>query len=166
MRLITGILAATLIVTASTAHAGIRVEVRDETGGKRYETFDWRDGTEGRRAVAQERIVSTVESALQSKGLIRVHAEADLHVMTHVLVNRHELAELDDADTWEYWSGVNSVDAFDLRAGTLVVDLIDQSQGRRVWRGVGSTTVKGPVEKNLKIIGKLVRKMLGEFSPE
>ena len=166
MRLKSLTLLALLIATIHVAHAGARVETRDETGGKRYETFDWKEGTPARRLGAQDRIVSAVESALQSKGLRRSRAEADLFVTTHVIVDRHELSELDNADDWEYWIGVNSVDAFDVQAGTLVVDFVDRVQNRRVWRGVGSATVKGSVEKNLKIIDKLVGRILEEFKPQ
>jgi len=153
-----------LVVSVCVARAGDRVEIRDETGGKRYETFDWKEGTAARRPAAENRIVSAVEAALQSKGLIRVREDAELYVTTHVLVDRHGLDELDNAVDWEYWTGVSSVDAFDLRAGTLVVDLVDAAQNRRVWRGVGSATVKGSVEKSMKIIDKLVREILDEFA--
>jgi hypothetical protein len=154
-----------LIGTAFAAHAGARVEVRDETGEKRYTNFDWRGGTPARRPAVQDHIVAVVEAALQAKGLRRVRGKAEVYVATHVLVERHALTELDDADEWEYWIGVSSVDAFDLRAGTLVVDFFDADQNRRVWRGVGSAAVKGSVDKNLKIIDKIVHKMLVDFMP-
>lgn len=156
---------ALLLAAAGVLQAGARIEVRDETGGKRYTTFDWKDGTPARRVAAQERIVSAVEATLRSKGLRRERSTPGLYVTTHVLVERHALSELDDVDDWEYWTGVSSVDAFDVRAGTLVVDLIDPAQNRRVWRGVGSTAVKGSVEKNLRAIDKLVGKILEEFAP-
>ena len=159
-------LLALLIATIHVAHAGARVETRDETGGKRYETFDWKEGTPARRVAVQARIVAAVETTLQSKGLRRASGEAELYVTTHVLVGRHTLPELDDADDWEFWVGVGSVDAFDLRAGTLVVDFVDPVQNRRVWRGVGSVSVKGSVEKNLKTLDKLVGQILEEFAPQ
>jgi hypothetical protein len=153
-----------LVASICVARAGNRVEIRDETGGKQYKTFDWKKGTAARRPDAENRIVAAVEATLQSKGLSRAREDAELYVSTHVLVDRHGLNELDNADDWEYWTGVSSVDAFDLRAGTLVVDLVDPAQNRRVWRGVGSATVKGSAERNMKIIDKLVRRILDGFA--
>jgi len=160
----TRVLLLLLVASVCVARAGSHVEIRDETGGKQYKTFDWKDGTAARRPAAENRIVAAVEAMLQSKGLSRVREDAELYVTTHVLVDRRGLDELDNADDWKYWTGVRSVDAFDLRAGTLVVDLVDPAQNRRVWRGVGSATVKGSVERNMKIIDKLVRKILDGFA--
>ncbi len=88
---------------------------------------------------------------------------AELRVVTHVLVDRHTIEQLEQRDYLEYWSGVDAVDAFDVRAGTLVVDLIDPQQQRLVWRGVASSEVKGSGEKALRLIDKLARKLFKRF---
>jgi hypothetical protein len=143
--------------------AAAEIETRDRLGTRHYETFDFHEGTSARRAAAQQRIESSIEGELRAKGLLRVAGEAELRVVTHVLVDRHTIEKLDERDYFEYWTGVDAVDAFDLRAGTLVVDLIDAEQQRVVWRGVASSEVKGGSEKALRLIDKIVRKLFKRF---
>jgi hypothetical protein len=143
--------------------AEIKVESWDGSGALRYRSFAFAEGTPARRLAAQDRIFAAVERELKAKNLIRVFGEADAYVMTHALADRHSLADLDKKDYLEYWSGVDSVDAFDLRAGTLVVDFVDAADNRTVWRGVASAPVKGSAEKNLKMTDKIVKKLFREF---
>lgn len=154
-----------LLVCASVAplHAGMQVEASNRIGSIRYKTFTFEGGTRALRPAAQELIQAAVERELKTKGVRRVFGETELRIATHVIVDRHSMADLDRADYLEYWIGVSSVDAFDVRGATLVVDLVDVAQQRTVWRGVASIDVKGSVDKNLKLIDKMVKRLFGEF---
>jgi len=124
-----------------------------------YRTFAWRDGKPAEIAKAQGWIVSAVERELVARGLEKLDAGPDLYVMTFALVDKHTLDELADLTTWEFWTGVKSVRAADVGAGTLVVDLVDAHSEQIVWRGLATGAVSGNVEKNRKKIDKLVRKL-------
>jgi hypothetical protein len=164
VRIATRALAVVLTLSSALASlAGIEVESSDGSEALRYKSFAFVEGTPARRLAAQDRILAAVERELKARNLIRVFGEADAYVVTHVLVDRHSLADLDQKDYFEYWSGIYSVDAFDLRAGTLVVDIVDAAENRTVWRGVASAPVKGSAEKNLKMIDKIVEKLFREF---
>jgi hypothetical protein len=152
-----------VLLLAWPAGAGVEVESHDRIGSARYKTFAFEEGTPARRPEAQERILAAVERELHAKGLTRVFGESELHVVTHVLVDRHTLEKLERKDYFDYWRGVNSVDAFDLRAGTIVVDVVDAGQQRRVWRGVASAAVKGTPAKTLARIDKIVNKLFKSF---
>ncbi len=156
-------LVAGALVTAAPAQAGARIEVRDLIGTLRYRTFAFEHGTLAQRAATQERIETAIESELRAKGVLRVFGECELHVVTHVLVERHKLEELDGRDYFEYWTGVTSVDAYDVRGGTLVIDLVDTIQQRTVWRGVASMAVRGGLNDSLKSIDKIIRKLFKQF---
>ena len=160
--------ASVLLACASVAplSAAMQAETSNRIGSIRYKTFTFEEGTPALRPAAQERIHAAVERELKAKGVRRVFGETELHVATHVIVDRHAMADLDRADYWEYWIGVSSVDAFDVRGGTLVVDLVDAAQQRTVWRGVASVSVKGSVDKNLKLIDKMVKRLFAEFPPQ
>jgi len=43
---------------------------------------------------------------------------------------------------------------------------VDAAQQRTVWRGVASVSVKGSVDKNLKLIDKMVKRLFAEFPPQ
>jgi hypothetical protein len=164
VRIATRVLAGVLALSVPLVSlADIKVETSDGSEVVGYRSFAFREGTPARRLHAQDRILAAIERELKARDFIRVFGEADVYVVTHVLVDRHSLADLDKTDYFEYWSGVDSVDAFDLRAGTLVVDFVDAADDRTVWRGVVSTPVKVSAEKNLKMIDKIVRKLFREF---
>ena len=164
MRIATRVLAGVLALSVPLVSlADIKVETSGGSGVVRFESFAFAEGTPARRLHAQDRILAAIERELKARDYIRVFGEADVYVVTHVLVDRHSLADLDKENYFEYWSGIDSVDAFDLRAGTLVVDLVDAADDRTVWRGVASAPVKGSTDKNLKMIDKIVKKLFREF---
>ena len=152
-----------LLLVAGLAHAADKVEVRGTISAGQYETFQWGEGAPAQRTVAQDFIVAKVERELQAKGLTRGQGETTLQVATYVIVDRHLMQDLESEVDWEYWIGVSTIDAFALRAGTLVVDLVDTVKGERVWRGVASAKVKGALDRNLKVIDKLLTRMFREF---
>ena len=96
-------------------------------------------------------------------GLVEVAEDPDLVVATFSLVDRQTLESLEDEDYWCFLTGVTSVDAYDLEAGTLVVDFVDPETKTRVWRGVASGAVKGSTKKMLRKIDDALRRMLRSF---
>ena len=156
-----------LLLLSGIAEASGSVSVRSREGVDfaAFRSFAWREGTPARRHEAQQRIVGAVQRELQSGGLLAVEADPDLYVMTHALVDRQTIDQLADPTYWEFITGVKSVDAYDLQGGTLVIDLVDASSGQVVWRAVSSETVSGPLDKNLKKLDRLIRKMLKSFPP-
>ena len=151
------------VVTAALARD--RVEVRNEILTPAYRTFGFGEGTPARNADVQKHILAAVERELEANGLQRDDYRPHLRVITHVIVERHELAELDDPDFWEYWLGVDAYNAFQLQAGTLVVDLVDVGQEKIVWRGVASAKVSGSLKANFRHIDRLVQKLFRGFGP-
>ena len=157
-----------LLLFYGTAEASGSVSVRSQDGVDfaAFQTFAWKEGTPARRPDAQRRIVGAVGRELQSAGLLAVEDTPDLYVMTHALVDRQTIEQLADPTYWEFITGVRSVDAYDLQAGTLVIDLVDATSGQVIWRAVSARSVSGPMDKNLKKLDKLIHKMLKLFPPE
>jgi hypothetical protein len=114
--------------------AGMQVETSNLIGSIRYKTFVFDEGTPALRRAAQERIHAAVERELEAKGVRRVFGETELNVATHVIVDRHSMADLDRPDYWEYWIGVSSVDAFDVRAAADSVARRGQHRRQRFGR--------------------------------
>ncbi len=148
------------------ASGSVSVRSQDGVDFAAFQTFAWMEGTPARRPDAQRRIIGAVERELQSAGLFAVEDTPDLYVMTHALVDRQTIEQLADPTYWEFITGVRSVDAYDLQSGTLVIDLVDASSGQVIWRAVSSGSVSGPLNKNLKKLDKLIRKMLKRFPPD
>jgi hypothetical protein len=163
-RLLLAVLA-TFALLPSASSAGVSVDYRQATDFSRYATYALADGTPARREMAQDRIVEAVRRELASDGLRLVQSNADLYVATHVLVDKHTLQELSKPDQWEFWTGITDVDAYDLGAGTLVIDFVDGESGQLVWRGLVTTDVRGIPSEKMKKIDKLVGKLLRQFPP-
>ena len=160
---------ACLVLAAFTGPAGASVSTDSRPGVdfSKYETYSWKLGTPARHESAQTRIVRAVGEQLVRDGFVHVATEPDLYVTTHVLADKHTLEELNSLNQWDFWTGITDVDAFDLGAGTLIVDFVDASTGEIVWRGLVTETVRGTMnEKTLKRIDKVVARLFKKFPPK
>jgi hypothetical protein len=159
-------LAVALALVVPAVAAKVSVDYRPATDFSRYRTYAWTEGTPARRDMVQVRIIEAVRRELAADGLRPVESKADIYVATHVLVNEHTLRDLEDPDDWEFWTGVTDVDAYDVGAGTLVIDFVDGESGHLVWRGLATTGVSGIPSKKLKKIDKLVGRLFKLYPPE
>jgi hypothetical protein len=139
------------------------VEYNHTVDFARLATYVWAEGTPAKHADIQKLIVGAVDDELAGLGMRRVEGTADVQVSVHVLVDLHTLKELDDPDSWEYWTGVTSVTAADVKAGTLVLDLVDPASGDVIWRGLSSGAVNAVPMKNQKKVIKSIRKLLAQL---
>ena len=157
----------TLLIIAATSTGLARVEVTFDAAADfaAYETYAWREGVPSRSPSVQQVVVDAVDVELQARGLRLVEADADVYVATYILVDRHSLEELSDPTQWEFWTGQRAVDAYQVQAGTLVVDLIDAGTQQLAWRSLSSKSVKGPLDKIKKSLPRLIRKMFQRFPP-
>lgn len=148
-----------LLPTASAARAGMTVESTATIDLSEYETYAWQQGKPAARQGMERRVHDAVTEQLQARGLRTVDGGADLRVRTYVLVDEHTLEELSDTNRWRFVTGITSVTAYDLRLGTLVVDLVDGGSDRVLWRGLVSEDLSGKPASNEKKIDKAVRKL-------
>lgn len=153
-------------LAATVAFAASQAEYDGSVDFSVYRTYAWKEGTQARRAEAQKLIIDAVERDLLRKGLTRVEQDPDVYVATHALVDRHTPKELADPTYWDFVTGVTNIDAFDVRGGTLVVDVIDAGTMERVWRGVASEPVKGKPGQAFKKIDSVVQSILKHFPPK
>jgi len=147
------------LLVAGTVTAKVSVETDPAFEFSAYATYAWREGTPAKRGSSEERIHDSVDRELAAAGL-RLADDADLWVVTHVLVDEHALEDLRDRDYWEFHSGVRAVDAYDLGRGTLVIDLIDVKLERIVWRGAITEKIDKNMKAGSKKIDKFVRRVL------
>jgi hypothetical protein len=148
-----------IVLASALAYADISVHFDETVDFTRFESYGWREGTPSPRRTAQQRIVDAVERELDARGMRKVDASPDLYVTTHVLVDAHTLEELSDDTEWLFWTGITSVDAVTVGAGTLVVDLLDAESQEIVWRGLATEKLAEIPDKNLKKIDRVVKKL-------
>jgi len=176
MRLSRPLLALTLSVCVAPAFAGAKVDYDKGVDFSKYRTYAWREGTPAASPGVQQDIEDAIDAQLQAKGLTRVEADADLHVITHTSSRAETLIT---ADKWSYggwpgWRGwgnwgtgisTSMVNVSKIPIGTVMVDLVDAEADRLVWRGIGEGTIP---KKHHKLEAKIQRgsqKLFRDFPP-
>jgi hypothetical protein len=144
------------LLVVGTVEADVNVEADPNFDLGAYSSYAWRDGTPAKRDAAEQRIRDSVDREMVAAGLQRTDEAADLWVVTHVLVDRHSIIDLRDQGYWQFYAGIRSVDAYDLAAGTLVVDLVDAKLEQIVWRGVVSKKIDKRMKANSNKIDKWI----------
>jgi len=130
-----------------------------------YRSYVWGEGTRARREMAEVQLKAMVERELAAKGLVKVDsdADADLRVLTHVLIDTQSLERLSNDEYWKFIKDVTAFSPYEFGAGTLVIDLVDVGSDLVVWRGVSSSEVSGASKKVMRKVDKSVTKLFEEY---
>ncbi len=151
------------LLLVGTVAADVKVEFDPGFDFTSYSTYSWQEGTPARREAAERRIHESVNAELAEAGLRRADTNADLWVVTHVLVDKHSLRDLRDESYWEFYKGIKSVDPYALGRGTIVIDLIDPKLDKIVWRGMVSKAVPKNMKPDSKKIDEAVQQLLSRL---
>lgn len=111
--------------------------------------------------LAHPRIIKAIEAQLTAKGLQAVDVGGDVNVAYHVAVGTR--TEITD---WGYrprWG--NSIDVYQYTEGTIVVDMIDSTHDKLVWRGSATDVISDKPETNAKRLNNAMAKLFKKFPP-
>jgi hypothetical protein len=159
--IVAALLVAAVLVPAIAAQ--VSVEFDDSVDFKKYQTYALREGTPARRLEVQIRIEGFIARELDQRGLRLVEESPDLLVRTYALVDKLTLEQLADQGTWEFYTGLTDMDAYSVKAGTLVVDIVDPGSEKVLWRGLVAAPVSGSVASVERKLDKAVAKMFRQF---
>jgi hypothetical protein len=152
------------------AEAKVVVDYDTKADFSAYATFAWKPGTHAKNSLMHKRIVTAVEDQLASVGLRKTDGRPDLYVVYHTALRTARKVHVDDYGYWRRWRGsaFASVDVYDVKVGTLIVDLIDGTSGDAVWRGIAERELSGKPtpEKIEKRLRKILKKLFRDFPPE
>ncbi len=141
-----------------------------------YRTFSVAAGEQATAPLVRRLVEGEVTRNLESKGLKRVAADADLVV--HMIGGLGEMDRLDPVTTTQHgygWGGgtvgYESLSSWGIALeeqvpiGTLVVDMVDRGQNRGVWRGAARGPLTGNPEADIERIKKVVAKLMAGYPP-
>ncbi|MGH9367808.1 MAG: DUF4136 domain-containing protein [Thermoanaerobaculia bacterium] len=141
-----------------------------------YKTYAWKDLHESQNQLLENRIKSSVDGALSSKGLRKVDADPDLWVVYHTRLS--EQTQINTYDTgWGYgwgWGrygragmGTSTATVQQIPVGTLIVDLVDAKASELAWRGTATKTLdpSASAEKKSEAVNAAVQKMFAAYPP-
>ena len=165
-------------VAAATAYASsITVESKADPGAdfSRYKTYSWTEMKEVRSEAVKKRITSAVDAQLKRKGFVRKDdGAADLRVAVHPSLSKEYPANSYDPG-WEYgwgtWAppfgdiGTGSSLGQSIPIGTVMVDLVDASTKKLVWRGAARSPLdsEASAEQKQELVDDAMEKLFKKF---
>lgn len=140
----------------------IRVQWDRKVDFSGYRSFAWIEGTAAVDPEVNQILTESIENELSIHGIFPDEAEPDLQVVYHASAREEFQVEGGYRRDWAD-SGALTVNSH--LAGTLVVDLVDASENRIIWRAIATGTVSGDPKKARRRIPTVVQKMFAGFPP-
>ena len=176
MKKIAGLVAVAFLVTAASAHAQkITTDYDHDANLDNYQTYMWSKGTPVSNPLMDQRVVSSIESELASKGIQKVDSNPSMYVVYHASSKENQSFQTDSfgygmGAGWR-WGGMGGMGTSTTREvsytkGTLVVDFWDAGTKKLVWRGTATDTLSDKPEKNSKKIVKAMEKLFKKYPPK
>ena len=110
----------------------------------------------------KNRIISSIDKEMATKGFTKVSANADLVV--NVLTSSSQEIRVDnDMYRYGYWGGYQNVS--DYTAGKIIIDIIDDKRNILVWQGVGSDLNLSNISAKNEKIPQAINEVLSKFPP-
>lgn len=129
-----------------------------------YDTFGLEEGTALSNPLAALRLEQAVSAMLVDKGL-REDPSPDLLVIVHASVEPARSLNVgsykEGGGTWETQASAIRV----IDAGTFLVDLLEASTRRLIWRGMATDTITNNPGRNEKPVPRALRRMFRKFPP-
>jgi hypothetical protein len=176
MRQIAVIAALMLLLSITTASAGVSVDFDKSVDFSKFKTYAWKPGTPAPNPLNEDRIHKAIQAQLAAKGLKEVDGEADCYVYSHVKTQGSKRVDMDTFGYggyygWGGWGGgwgTTTVNVQNVVDGTLIVDIVDAATKQLAWRGLATQTFfpDAKPEKIEKEINKATNKMFYKFPPE
>ena len=170
-----GKLAVILGVTCLAAPAIYGVEVRvdfdSSVNFSAFSTFSFMDGTLAEDLEVEARIHAAIERELIPLGLREVREDPDLYIVTHASLEPEKWIETVDYDYWVGYEGFKkpieaAVETWGGEAGMLLVDILEASSQRLIWRGLATGNVAKTSEKRDRKLDKTMAQLFGDFPPK
>lgn len=158
-----------LAVLGGCSSASIHADFDSSVDFDSYRTFSWFTEPESGEGYEysgplDERIKSAVDEELKAKGLLKASTNTDLFVAYHVA--KRERVEV---ERWGYggWWGTGGGEAYSYDEGTLVIDVVDATTRKVVWRGTATGFLEKDAtpEERQERIDEAVRKMFSDYPP-
>ena len=156
-----------LLLAAACSSATVNTDFDQGADFARYRSYSYRPGHPARNPLLDRRIVSALEDQLRAKGLTRTDSGGDLVATYHAAVEEQlDLTSTGGSIYGPRWGmAPTNTQVGNVPVGTLIVDLLDSTGTRLVWRGQARETVGSDLEKVEKQVDKSMARMFEQFPP-
>ena len=149
---------------ATAGAADIKVQHDWQADFTRYQTWRWRKGTPAPDPAVDKQLRDAIESTLAARGLSRVESRGDLAVVYHVAAE-NKIGVENLGYKMPFFEGRATRIRY-LNEGTLVLDMIDTSTGKVVWRGEAHDATTPAPRAIERMIDEGIAQLLQDFPPE
>jgi hypothetical protein len=164
------------IVSLGSQAQKIKVEYDKSLDFSKFKTFAWGHHDAVSRPMLALAIAGAIEEELTKRGLRKVEDNPDVYIKMYGSVDTEMSVSYSDP----LYSGMGGIPSFDsgfvmwgympggttavtVHKGQLVVDVIDASQKKLVWRGMATEKLSDQKEKLVKQVNKAVDKMFQQY---
>jgi len=155
LRILAVALAATTVACSTLQ---VNTDYDPTTNFGKYTTFSVKKGTGAPDNINAARLEQALSSALSARGLKQLPDGGDLSLYSHFKLGKE--TQLNTTSTgyggwggWRWGGGMQTTQVEEIPTGTLVVDLVDASTNKAVWRGIAKdqlSTTATPDERSKK----------------
>ena len=173
MRLATLIGTASLAVATTAFAQDISYDYDKTTDFSRIKTYSWAPAGNVSDELNHKRIVDAIDAQLAAKGLVKVEAGANPHVLVAYRTSFNNELEINGYATG--WAGYRfgpgrsgSARVEQVSVGTLSVAMVNAKTNSIVWRGTATKDLDANAspEKRDKNINKAAEKLFKKYPPE
>jgi hypothetical protein len=149
---------------AAPAASQVKVDYDKKADFARYKTWAWRTGTPAPNAAADKKLREAIEARLAAKGLKRVEGKGDLEVVYHAAGENRISTEKLGYKEPEFQTEAKRVTY--VRVGTVMLDMVDASTGKVVWRGEAEGVANPVYTEIIPKIDAAVEQLFAQFPPK
>jgi len=140
----------------------VKVEFNKTVDLSKYKTYVWLGGLPAKNPIINQQIVATLERALAAKGLTKVNADGDLHVVYWAASDFGLHVSYADWGWTPGRAGMPISQSWPVPKGTLQVNILEGSSRDILWRATATETLNhspsGDMVKDAKDVEKLVNR--------
>ena len=139
----------------------------------KYKTFTLKSGAAPKNPIAAERIAKSLGAAIEARGLKQVPEGGDLNVFAHFSLGKDTQLNTYGyggwGGGWRYggMGGMQTTQVTEIPTGTVVIDLVDATTNKAVWRGIAKdeiSTTASPEERQQKA-DQVAQKLFENYPP-
>ena len=161
------------IASAACSTLKISTDYDPATDFSKYKTFAIKTGSAPKDTISADRARSALANALSQRGLKQAEEGADLNLFPHFVLGKETQINTSGYGYggwhgWGWGGGMQTTTVQQIPTGTLVVDLVDTSTKKVVWRGIAKdqiSTSATPEERQQKA-AEVAAELFKNFPPK
>jgi len=165
------VLAAALLMANPASGVEVSVDFDPAVDFSKFRTIGWLEGTAAEDEELERKIHASIERELVPLGLKEVREEPDLLIVTHAAMDLEKKIDVSQFDYWLEYQGWKrpmavSQETWGANMGLLIVDLLDASTQKLIWRGIATGNVAKKPEKRGEKLDATMAKLFKRFPPK